>query len=199
MAGTEPRNEGAIEPTSVGEVETEELGCEAEAGETIEGRSEPVDYDTTLSPDEEAELDRTLVDPDAEDAEAAAPRHTPRGLGQPGGGFGGSEMPIKRAMRIGTRNGLIITSTKRPPGRVNPDSDHHRDQRKAFAADMSNGSSPTPEMDRTARQIATRLGHPEFRAGNLRVTLHGYRVQLLWRTHIGGNHFNHIHVGVKMV
>lgn len=199
MGRTEPRNEAEIERTSVGEVETEEIGCEDEALETVEGRSEPVEYDTTLSPDEEAELDRTLVDPDEDDAEAPPTRHTPRGLGQPGGGFGGSEMPIKRAMRIGTRNGLVITSLKRPPGRVDPDSDHHRDQRTAFAADMSNGSSPTPEMDRTARQIARLLGHPEFRAGNLRVTLHGYRVQLLWRTDIGGNHFNHVHVGVRMV
>jgi hypothetical protein len=196
MAGTERRNEGEIETTSVGEVETEELGCEEEARETVEGRSEPVDYDTTLSPDEEAELDRTLVDPDAEGAEAPAPRHTPRGLGQAGGGFGGSEMPIKRAMRIGTRNGLIITSLKRPTAAST--SDHHPAQLKSFAADMSNGSSPTPEMDRTARQIARRLGHPEFRAGVLNVTLHGYRVQMLWRTNIGGNHFNHVHVGVRM-
>jgi hypothetical protein len=199
MAGNESRNEGETETTPVGEIDVEEVGCEEEASETLEGHSPPVDYDTTLPPEEEADLDRTLADPDAVAPSAAATRHAPPGLGPAGGGFGGSEAPIKRALRIGTRNGLTITSLKRPPGVAASTSDHHRDQRTSFAADMSNGSSPTPEMDRTARQIATRLGHPEFRAGNLRVTLHGYRVQLLWRTDIGGNHFNHVHVGVRML
>ena len=190
MTGTGPYDEGEVETTSVGEVDVEEVGCEEEARETLEGDSEPVDYDTTLSREEEAELDRTLD-------EVGAAKAAPPGLGPPGGSFGGSEAPIKRAMRIGTRNGLVITSLKRPT--ASSTSDHSPGQLTSFAADMSNGSSPTPEMDRTAQQIAARLGHPEFRAGNLRVTLHGYRVQLLWRTDIGGNHFNHVHVGVRMV
>jgi hypothetical protein len=109
MAGTESRNEGETETTPVGEIDVEEVGCEEEASETLEGRSPPVDYDTTLAPEEEAELDRTLADPDAVAPSAAATRHAPPGLGAPGGGFGGSEAPIKRALRIGTRNGLTIT------------------------------------------------------------------------------------------
>jgi hypothetical protein len=99
-------------------------------------------------------------------------------------------------MAIATRNGLTITSTKRSSGATT--SDHHVSQKRSSAADMSNGSSPTPQMDKTCREIATLLGHPEFRAGNLRVTLHGYRVQLLYRTNIGRNHFNHVHVGVRV-
>jgi hypothetical protein len=115
---------------------------------------------------------------------------------KPGGGFSGSEAPVRRAIQIGTANGLTVTSTKRSG--LSSTSDHHVSQRRAFAADLSNGSSPTPQMDRTAREIATVLGHPDFRAGVLSVTHGSARVQLLWRTNVGGNHFNHVHFGVRM-
>jgi hypothetical protein len=192
MAGTEPRNEGQIEKTSVGEVDVEEVGCETATEATIEGRAEPVSEGARLAPPEEAELDEMLRDAKA----TGAAKAVPPGLGRRGGGLAGSEKPIERAMAIGTRNGLTITSAKRSSGAAT--SDHHVSQKRSSAADMSNGSNPTPQMDKTCREIATLLGHPEFRAGNLRVTLHGYRVQLLYRTNIGGNHFNHVHVGVRV-
>jgi hypothetical protein len=191
VGGTEPPQPDEIEAISVGEVETEEVGCETATEETIEGRAEPVREGVRLAPDEEAELDAML-----RDAETDRTRAAPPGLGPRGGGLGGSEKPIQRAIAIATRNGLTITSTKRSSGSTT--SDHHVSQARSSAADMSNGSSPTPQMDRTCREIATLLGHPEFRAGNLRVTLHGYRVQMLYRTNVGGNHFNHVHVGVRV-
>ena len=193
MAGREPPAAGEVETTSVGEIDVEEVGCDAATEATIEGREEPVDSELKITPDEEAELDDMLKEAEARATAEAAPT----GLGPLGGGLGGSDKPIKLAIRIGKRNRLVITSTKRASGATT--SDHHVSQQRSSAADMSNGSSPTPQMDKTAREIATLLGHPEFRAGNLRVNLHGYRVQLLWRTNIGGNHFNHVHVGVRVL
>jgi Putative peptidoglycan binding domain len=115
---------------------------------------------------------------------------------RPGGGFAGAEAPVRRAIRIGVANGLTVTSTKRTTG--NPGSDHHVNQTRSFAADMSNGSSPTPQMDATVQAIAAALGQPSFRAGVLNVTHGAVRAQLLWRTTVGGNHFNHVHFGVRV-
>ena len=115
---------------------------------------------------------------------------------RPGGGFGGAEAPVRRAIEIGTANGLTVTSTKRANG--NSGSDHHVSQARSFACDLSNGSSPTPQMDATALAIAAALGHPEFRSGVLNVTSGAVRAQLIWRTDVGGNHFNHVHFGVRV-
>jgi len=124
---------------------------------------------------------------------------TPLTIGQllkPGGGFAGSEAPVRRAMKIAQARGLTVTSTKRSSG--NSGSDHHVSQGHSFAADLSNGSNPTPQMDATARTLAKALGHPEFQAGVLNVSHGSARAQLLWRTNVGGNHFNHVHFGVRM-
>ena len=115
---------------------------------------------------------------------------------RPGGGFGGAEAPVLRAIEIGKANGLTVTSTKRTSG--NSGSDHHVSQTRSFACDLSNGSSPTPQMDATAKAIAIALGHPEFSAGVLNVTSGSVRAQLIWRTDVGGNHFNHVHFGVRV-
>lgn len=124
---------------------------------------------------------------------------TPLTIGQllkPGGTFAGSEAPVRRAMKIATARGLTVTSTKRGSG--SSGSDHHNSQSRSFAADLSNGSSPTPQMDATALALAKALGHPEFREGVLNVTHGTARAQLLWRTNVGGNHFNHVHFGVRI-
>lgn len=112
---------------------------------------------------------------------------------RPGGGFGGSEAPVRRAIEIGLANGLTLTSTKRTNG--NSTSDHHVSQTRSFACDLSNGSSPTPQMDATAREIARELGHPEFRSGILNVKQGALRAQLIWRTH---DHLDHVHYGVRV-
>ena len=114
----------------------------------------------------------------------------------PGGGFGGAEAPVRRAIEIGQSNGLTVTSTKRTSG--NSGSDHHVSQTRSFACDLSNGSSPTPQMDATAKAIAKALGHPEFSSGVLNVSSGGVRAQLIWRSMVGGNHFNHVHFGVRV-
>ena len=77
-------------------------------------------------------------------------------------------------------------------------SDHQGPPEWAWAADISNGSSPTPEMDRLARRIAKWLGVPWNGSGLVNHYLpNGYRVQLIYRTNLGGNHYNHVHVGIR--
>jgi hypothetical protein len=76
-------------------------------------------------------------------------------------------------------------------------SDHWTGSRTSYAYDLSNGSAPTPQMDKAATQIAAALGVPNWHGGVLNVNKGGYRYQVLYRTHVGGNHFNHVHVGVR--
>ena len=78
-------------------------------------------------------------------------------------------------------------------------SDHQGPPNVAWAADMSNGSSPTPQMDALARNLAKRFDIPWSGAGLVNATHGGYRYQLIYRTNLGGNHYNHVHFGVRDV
>jgi hypothetical protein len=78
-------------------------------------------------------------------------------------------------------------------------SDHQGPPDVAWAADMSNGTAPTPEMDKLAVALAKRFGIPWTGAGLVSVTHGKYRFQLIYRTMEGGNHFNHTHFGVRVV
>ena len=78
-------------------------------------------------------------------------------------------------------------------------SDHQGPGNVAWAADISNGSSPTPEMDKLARTLAKRFDIPWSGSGLVNATHGGYRYQLIYRTTQGGNHFNHVHFGVRDV
>jgi hypothetical protein len=118
-----------------------------------------------------------------------------RRFSTPGGGFGGSQAPILRAVKIARRNELIVTSLKRSSGSTG--SDHHTSQVRSFAADLSNGSAPTPQMDRVARRLGKLLGNPNFTGGVMNAQIGGLRFQLLYRTNVGGNHFNHVHIGCR--
>jgi hypothetical protein len=188
--------EQVSEDEAVREAELEGADCE-HASEGTEPVPESESEDYSALEDEDLEL----VD-EAAELEPGAPgeegTEAPLGLGRftrPGGGFGGAEAPIRRAIRIGQRNGLVVTSLKRDWG--SSGSDHHASQGRSFAADLSNGSSPTPGMNRTCAQIARALGHPEFSAGILNVIHGSIRIQMLYKTTVGGNHFNHVHVGAR--
>jgi hypothetical protein len=78
-------------------------------------------------------------------------------------------------------------------------SDHQGPPHRAWAADISNGGSPTPEMDKLARSLAARFDIPWSGSGLVNKTHGGYHYQLIYRTNEGGNHFNHVHFGVKDV
>jgi hypothetical protein len=151
---------------------------------------------SSLEPEELKKLDEALrAGDDVAVREALAELYGPHEFFRPGGGWRGAEAPGRRAERIGHANGLRTTATKqqRPS---NPGSDHDPDQRSAFAVDLSNGTSPTPQMDRTARQIAAAVGRPSYTGGFLPLIYppHRMRVQLIWRW---TGHYNHVHAGFR--
>lgn len=86
-------------------------------------------------------------------------------------------------------------------------SDHQGPPEFAWASDMSNGSAPTPEMDKLAKDLQARFKtEPKL---NFQTTgaggstqygvsvIDGYRFQLIYRSYTGGNHDNHVHFGVQ--
>ncbi len=146
----------------------DQAGIEGDACEHVseEGRvpSEEAEDFSSLGEEEIRALDELVrADDERRSVGAEARGLTPGQFLRPGGGWGGSEASVRRAIRIATDNGLTVTSTKRSI--LSSGSDHHVSQKMAFAADLSNGSSPTPQMDKTARDIARALGHPGWRGG----------------------------------
>jgi hypothetical protein len=98
---------------------------------------------------------------------------------------------------------LTVVSSKRDTQNTksNNVSDHWNGMLYGYAYDLSDGGSPTPGMDQAARDIMAALGVNYDGRSELveNVTKNGYRVQVLYRTNVGGNHFNHVHVGVRKV
>lgn len=101
--------------------------------------------------------------------------------------------------------GLSATSRKRDrrdtaSGNV---SDHWSGNPVAYAIDWSNGGSPTPQMDAASEHVMARLGITHHGQAELHHyanhTIGGLlvRVEVIYRSNDGGNHFNHIHVGVE--
>lgn len=74
-------------------------------------------------------------------------------------------------------------------------SDHQGPGNVAWAADMSNGSSPTPEMDKLAAKLAKRFHIPWTGSGLVDHTEGGYRYQLIYRA---PDHFDHVHLGIRL-
>jgi hypothetical protein len=88
-------------------------------------------------------------------------------------------------------------------------SDHKGPPSQAWAADISDSSSPSPRMDKLAKALLDRfdapvknVAHPDATSGLQQGNLvswesDGYRFQLIYRTTEGGNHYNHVHIGIK--
>jgi hypothetical protein len=76
-------------------------------------------------------------------------------------------------------------------------SDHEGPPNIRWAADMSNGSSPTPQMDGLAKELARKFDIKWSGSGLVNASYKSYRFQLIYRTYEGGNHFNHVHFGVS--
>jgi hypothetical protein len=74
-------------------------------------------------------------------------------------------------------------------------SDHKGPPARAWAADMSNGSQPTPQMDELARRLARRFDIQWDDAGLRNKIAHGYRFQLIYRYR---GHLNHVHFGLRV-
>lgn len=75
-------------------------------------------------------------------------------------------------------------------------SDHYVGNTDAWAVDLAvrGIQRPTPQTEEAARRVGAALGHPGWTGGDLKVTIQGYRFQVLWKV---AGHFNHVHVGVK--
>lgn len=114
----------------------------------------------------------------------------------PRGGWAGTKGPVKSLARL---SGLQVSSEKRDrmstaTGGV---SDHWTGSKDSFANDLSGSQA---QMDRSAVRIARALGIKGYKRGQPLVKTfnrNGIRWQLLYRTNVGGNHFDHIHVGAR--
>jgi len=117
----------------------------------------------------------------------------------PGGDWGGSYGPATTLAKLAERYGLQVTSTKRDTklSASGLPSDHWVGSKNAYAYDVGGSVA---EMDRAAKAITQRLGIP-YNGGTLvgSKVENGLRYQILYRTDVGGNHYNHIHIGVKRV
>ena len=92
--------------------------------------------------------------------------------------------------------GCAVTSAKRRGSRTASGgvSGHWMGAGRAYAYDLD-ACSPA-EMNATARAIAVVFGLPRHE-GVVNAVRGGYRIQLLWRTMVGGDHFDHVHLGVR--
>jgi hypothetical protein len=118
----------------------------------------------------------------------------------PHGGWGGTQGPIEALAGI---TGLPVTSLKRERRKTKSGgvSDHYVGCTQCYAADL--GTAP-PAGDVHASRIATAIAGPGYgdwgsTGGVLNAERCGIRFNLLWRTYVGGNHFNHIHIGARRV
>ena len=118
----------------------------------------------------------------------------------PAGPWGGTERPVEALAAL---SGLPVVSVKRErrstaSGGV---SDHWTGCAECFANDLG---ATAPAGDAAASRIATTIGGPGYAnwgstGGVLNVERCGIRFQLLWRTYVGGNHWNHIHIGARRI
>ena len=85
-------------------------------------------------------------------------------------------------------------------------SDHYEGNRKSYAADFSlNGSFNSNVENATkfaidiARKVDPSVSSWEPYKGKVfnGETPDGYRIQIIWLSNVGGNHYDHVHVGVK--
>jgi hypothetical protein len=122
-------------------------------------------------------------------------------VAHPGGGWGGSYAPATALANVGRQFGLKSTSEKRDRQMTasGHPSDHWVGSKDSYAYDLGGSAA---QMDKAAAAIARRLGLRRYRPGQslvLTKTIGGLRYQVLYRTNVGGNHYDHIHVGVRRV
>jgi hypothetical protein len=118
------------------------------------------------------------------------------------GPWGGAEKFADFAARLARREGCSVVSAKRSTestlsGGV---SDHWSGATHSYAVDLGECdlSFPGGAADRAARAIAAAFDLPAH-TGVVTAIRGRYRIQLLWQTYVGGDHYNHVHVGVRNV
>lgn len=118
------------------------------------------------------------------------------------GPWGGAQKFAELAVRLAEREGCSVTSAKRSTestlsGGV---SDHWQGARHSYAVDLGGCDLGFPggAADRVARAVAAAFGLPGH-TGVVSAYRGRYRIQLLWQTYEGGDHYNHVHVGIRNV
>ncbi len=103
----------------------------------------------------------------------------------------GEKMSIPAVWRANDSHGSTVTGSR---------SDHQGPPSFAWAVDIfdpSDPHGPTEKKDRMAQALAAAYGIPWNGSGLVNRTVNGLNIQLIYRTQTGGNHFNHIHFGVR--
>ena len=175
------------------------------------GRNTPVSpykpFSRLETPQTYPTLLQTLLSRQGSEGELLAgllPGITPTSSNQPtsptfsvGKGAWGGSKPI--ATKLTTDLGLTVTSGKRQrkltaSGGI---SDHWVGNKNAYAFDL--GGS-VENMDQAAAKLLTKFGD-KWDGGEVvrNFNVGKFRVQILYRTNVGGNHFDHIHIGVKKI
>jgi len=122
----------------------------------------------------------------------------------PHGGWNGTQGPVQDLVKT-LGPGFSVSSAKRDrkntaSGGV---SDHWTGNPNAYANDIVWGSStPTAASDAAASKLVQALGGPAnwgSHGGVFNKTINGIRYQIIYRSNVGGNHFNHIHFGARRV
>lgn len=123
-------------------------------------------------------------------------------------------VPRARVHHMNTGIDLKAILLANAPGKHVPNSDHYGPRWLKWAVDMSNGTSPTRQMDDLASELIMAFDLPDLEnplatrkdglvLNNLVQKDHkGFRFQLIYRTDLGangGDHYNHVHFGVRKI
>jgi hypothetical protein len=116
------------------------------------------------------------------------------------GAWGGSQKFAELAARIGKRHGCTVVSAKRSTQTTTSgnNSDHWTGSKHSYAVDLDacDLHFPGGAADQTARDIQAAFDLPGH-TGVITTIRGRYRIQLLWQTYVGGDHYNHVHVGIR--
>lgn len=118
------------------------------------------------------------------------------------GPWAGAQKFAELAVRIAHRHGCSVVSAKRATettasGGV---SDHWEGAKHSYAVDLDacDLTFPGGAADQVAREVAAAFDLPGH-TGVVDAYRGRYRIQLLWQTYVGGDHYNHVHVGIRNI
>jgi hypothetical protein len=124
--------------------------------------------------------------------------------GGEGGNWGGSLPKLLSLLPMGTWK---TYSQKRPRRNTKSGSmsDHYQGNNIAYAADFGlnttfggDTNAATDFAIKVARATGKSVPSWEpFKGKDFKAFVDGYRVQIIWLSNVGGNHYDHVHLGVK--
>jgi hypothetical protein len=125
--------------------------------------------------------------------------------GGQGGNWGGSLPKLISILPMGNWNASSQKRSKTNTASGNV-SDHFQGNLISYAADFglnstfnSNANAATDFAVKVARKAGRQVDSwDQFKGNHCTInTPDGYRVQIIWQSNVGGNHYDHVHVGVK--